>query len=72
MAAGSGKPSTGIEQGEGLGQTVGAKSLTRAFLTGEQGVTAIHTARDSRIGFQLRKKTFCRLGIKLRLVPMDK
>ena len=46
MAAGSGKPSTGIEQGEGLGQAVGAKSLTHAFLTGEQGVIAIQAAGD--------------------------
>ena len=53
MAAGSGKPSTGIEQGEGLGQAVGAKSLTHAFLAGKKWVTAIHTARYCSIGFQL-------------------
>ena len=56
MAAGSGKPSTGIEQGAGLGQAVSAKSLKYAFLTGKKWVTAIHTARDGRIGFQLFTK----------------
>ena len=53
MAAGSGKPSTCIEQGEGLGQAVGAKSLPHAFLAGKKWVTAIHTAGDGCVGFQL-------------------